>query len=442
MQANEVLRSLAHHQLVDGYPMVIDFEKSQGSWIHDAASGDRYLDAFTCFASWPLGYNHPGFDDPDYEASLRIAARSKVANSDLYSVEMARFVRTFATHATPDGFPHHFWVSGGSLAVENAMKTAFDWKARRLGRNDYLTNCNDLSILHFKQAFHGRSGYTLSVTNTLPDKVGLFPRFDWPRVHNPFCEFDLEGRVCNDIEAEEARALQEIEDAFARSENKIAGILIEPMQGEGGDNHFRAEFMQALRRCADQHDCLLIFDEVQTGFFGSGKPWFWQHFGVAPDVVSFGKKSQVCGIYAGGKVDDVEHNVFKTSSRINSTWGGNLVDMVRSRRFLEIIAEDDLGSHATDIGERLKTGLRSLAADTDAFSNVRGQGTLVAVTFPTPEHRAAAVTALFDRKTMVLPCGQRSMRYRTPMTMTFEEVDELLNRTADAIQSAHIATLS
>jgi len=181
---------------------------------------------------------------------------------------------------------------------------------------------------------------------------------------------------------------------------------------------------------------------VQTGFFGSGKPWFWQHFGVAPDVVSFGKKSQVCGIYAGGKVDDVEHNVFKTSSRINSTWGGNLVDMVRSRRFLEIIAEDDLGSHATDIGDRLKTGLRSLAADTDAFSNVRGQGTLVAVTFPTPEHRAAAVTALFDRKTMVLPCGQRSMRYRMPMTMTFEEVDELLNRTADAIQSAHIATLS
>ena len=442
MQVNEVLRSLARHQLVDGYPLVIDLEKSQGSWIHDAATGDRYLDAFTCFASWPLGYNHAGFDDPEFEASLRLAARSKVANSDIYSVEMAKFVRAFATNATPDGFPHHFWVSGGSLAVENAMKTAFDWKARRLGRTDYLADCNDLSIVHFNQAFHGRSGYTMSVTNTLPDKVGLFPRFSWPRIHNPVCEFDMDGNVCNDIDAQEAKAYEQLDAAFAQSADRIAAILIEPMQGEGGDNHFRPEFMAALRKYADDHDCLLLFDEVQTGFFGSGKPWYWQHLGVAPDVVAFGKKSQVCGIYAGGKVDEVEHNVFTTSSRINSTWGGNLVDMVRSRRFIEIIVQDGLAEHALEIGERLKGGLRSIARETEAFSSVRGVGTLIAVTFPTPEHRAAAVTALFDRKTMVLPCGQRSMRFRMPLTMSFEEIDELLSRTADAIKSAHIATLS
>ena len=442
MKASDVLQSLSRHQLVDGYPLVVDLEKSQGSWIHDAATGEKYLDAFTCFASWPIGFNHPGMREPAFEAALMRAAQSNIANADLYTAEMADFVRTFATHATPDGFPHHFWVAGGGLAVENAMKTAFDWKARRLGRTDYLADCNDLSIVHFNQAFHGRTGYTMSCTNTLPDKVGLFPRFQWPRIHNPVCQFDTGGNVCNDIEAEEAKACEQLDAAFAESADRIAAILIEPMQGEGGDNHFRPEFLATLRKYADQHDCLLLLDEVQTGFFGSGKPWFWQHLGTAPDIVAFGKKSQVCGIYAGGKVDQVEQNVFKVSSRINSTWGGNLVDMVRARRFIEIIVEDGLAEHAAMLGDRLMDGLRSIAHDTNAFTNVRGRGTLVACTFPSPEHRAAAITAMFDRKVMSLPCGTDSMRFRLPLNMSFDEVDELLNRTTDSIRSAHAATMS
>ncbi len=130
MQASDVLQSLSRHQLVDGYPLVVDLEKSQGSWIHDAATGEKYLDAFTCFASWPIGFNHPAMKEPAFEAALLRAAQSNIANADLYTSEMAEFVRAFATNVTPDGFPHHFWVAGGGLAVENAMKTAFDWKAR------------------------------------------------------------------------------------------------------------------------------------------------------------------------------------------------------------------------------------------------------------------------------------------------------------------------
>ncbi|MFT5463759.1 MAG: L-lysine 6-transaminase, partial [Planctomycetota bacterium] len=337
IDAKQVHETLRRHQLADGYPLVLDLEKSHGSWIHDAATGEEYLDCFTCFASWPLGYNHPAFSDAEYERELLIAAKTKVANSDLYTREMATFVEAFGKHVTPAGYPHHFWVSGGSLAVENAMKVAFDWKARKLGRTDFLQDCNDLSILHFEGAFHGRSGYTMSVTNTVPDKVGLFPKFPWPRVSSPGIEFDLDGGIANDVAALEARACAEIEAAFARSDTKIAGILIEPMQGEGGDKQFRTEFLQKLRDYADANEALLIFDEVQTGFFGSGKTWFWQHQGVAPDVVSFGKKSQVCGIYASKRVEEVEDHVFVKSSRINSTWGGNLVDMVRSRRFIDVI---------------------------------------------------------------------------------------------------------
>ena len=438
--------TLRKHQLVDGYDMVLDLEKSHGSWIHDAAGGEEFLDAFTCFASWPLGYNHPRIvGDEAFSAELLQAARNNPSNSDVYTTEMARFVEAFGTHVTPPQFPYHFWIAGGGLAVENAIKVAFDWKARKLGRTSFHDDVNDLSILHFEQAFHGRTGYTMSVTNTLPDKIGLFPKFRWPRVHNPACVFDLDGRVCNDIEAEEARSIAEIESFFARcphgrtraeGRGSVAGILIEPMQGEGGDNHFRPEFLRRLREVCDANECLLIFDEVQTGFFGSGKPWMWQHHDVEPDVVAFGKKSQVCGVYAGRRLDEVQDHVFRKSSRINSTWGGNLVDMVRSRRFIEIIKQDGLEANTIARGEQMLAGLREIARENGAFDNVRGVGSLLAVSFPDPAARTAMIRSLFAHKVLALPCGIRSMRFRLPLTMTAEEAGILLERTAAAVPQA------
>ena len=304
---------LKRHQLADGLPMVFDLDRSRGAWLHDARTGEDYLDFFTCFASWPIGYNHPAFCDAQFLADMQRASLNNPSNSDLYTTLMADFVEAFATRVTPPEYPHHFWVSGGALAVENAIKAAFDWKARKIGVDKITDDGASLVVLHFKAAFHGRSGYTMSLTNTLPVKTALYPKFAWPRVHNPAIEFDLDGEIANDIEAEEARSVREIEAAFGQYKGKIAAILIEPMQGEGGDNHFRPEFLKKLRQFADENEALLIFDEVQTGFFGSGKPWMWQHHGVAPDIVAFGKKTQVCGIYANRRVDEVKDNVFHTA---------------------------------------------------------------------------------------------------------------------------------
>ena len=425
---NQVHETLRRHMLADGFDIVIDLDGSHGAWVRDAKTGDEYLDGFTFFASWPLGYNHPGFHDPAFEAELLRAARTKVVNSDLYTPEMAAFVDAFATRVTPAQFPHHFWVSGGALAVENALKTAFDWKARKLGRTTFDQNVNDLVVLHFAQAFHGRSGYTLSVTNTLPDKIGLFPKFDWPRVHNPAIVFGNDGEILNDIEAEERRAYAEIDAAFAKHGNKVAAILIEPIQGEGGDNHFRPEFLQRLRKYADDHEALLVFDEVQTGFFGTGKPWAWQHFGAEPDVVSFGKKTQVCGIYAGARVDEVENNVFHMSSRINSTWGGNLVDMVRCRRFIEIIEAEGLAANIIEQGARAVAGLRSIAKSHPGITSPRGLGSFVAFTLEDRAQRNAMLAAMRDRKLLGLPTGPRSIRFRLPLIISAAEVDTLLER--------------
>jgi L-lysine 6-transaminase len=425
--------TLRRYQLVDGYPIVLDLERSEGVWMHDAITGTRYLDAFSFFASWPMGYRHPMLEDRDYQADLLRAAGTKVANSDVYTTEMATFVEAFGTRVSPPGFPHHFWVSGGALAVENAIKTAFDWKARKLGRTAFDAPVEDLVILHFRQAFHGRSGYTLSLTNTLPDKIGLFPKFPWPRVHNPAVEFDLEGCVANDIEAEERRAMIEIEAAFITHPRKVAAILIEPMQGEGGDNYFRPEFLAELRRIADENEAMLIYDEVQTGFFATGRPWMWQHYDVAPDIVAFGKKTQVCGIYASPRVDEVPDNVFALSSRINSTWGGNLVDMVRCRRFIEIIEKEDLSSNVTDMGVRMITGLRQIAGDTGAFTNVRGMGSLVACTLETGERRNDLLKRMFDNELLALPSGPTAIRFRLPYIVGAAEIDEMLNRVGTSV---------
>jgi L-lysine 6-transaminase len=433
IDAAHVHSTLRRHQLIDGFEMVLDLERSHGVWLVDARNGDEYLDTFTNFASWPVGYRHSAMEDAEFGRELLRAARANPANSDLYTEQMATFVHAFATHVTPPGFPHHFWVAGGALAVENALKTAFDWKARKLGRTDYTSDCNDLTVLHFRQAFHGRTGYTMSLTNTDPAKVGLFPKFRWPRVHNPAIRFDGDGGIANDVEAEEARSCAEIEAAFTAANGCIAAIVIEPMQGEGGDNHFRPEFFAKLRAYADAYEALLIFDEVQTGFFGSGKPWLWQHKGVAPDVVAFGKKAQVCGIYANTRVDEAVGNVFATSGRINSTWGGNLTDMVRSRRFIEIIRDERLADNVAARGVELIAGLRRLSRSTSRFDNVRGVGSLAAFTLDSTATRDGLLKRLRERRVLALKSGPTSIRFRLPLVISADEVQELLARIAKSL---------
>jgi L-lysine 6-transaminase len=436
--AQDVHAILKRHQLADGYPVVFDLEKSHGSWLHDAKSGEEYLDAFTCFASWPVGYNHPRLAEPAFRRELALAATNNPSNSDLYTESQARFVEAFATRVTPPGFPHHFWISGGALAVENALKVAFDWKAQKLGRTSMSDACDDLSILHFQDAFHGRSGYTLSLTNTDPVKIGLFPKFHWPRVSNPTIEFDPDGHIANDVEALEAKSLREIDQAF-RSHRAIAAIVIEPMQGEGGDNHFRPEFLAKLREICDEREALLIFDEVQTGFFGTGDAWMWQQKGVAPDVVAFGKKTQVCGLYANTRVDEIESNVFRRGGRINSTWGGNLTDMVRCRQLIDIILGEKLHENIARQGAAFLEGLRELARSRGHLRNVRGVGSLAAFTLESTAARDEMLARLRQQRFLALKAGALSIRFRLPFVITEVEVAIALERVSASLPAGRMS---
>ncbi len=416
--AEEVFPILRSNILVDGFHLVVDLEKSHGSYMVDALEGRELLDCYSYFASLPIGHNHPKMRNEEFRSTLMRVASTNPANSDVYTGEFAAFVRTFREVAAPEEFRYLFFVAGGALAVENALKTAFDWK-RQKNREAGIKGGGD-RILHFREAFHGRTGYTLSLTNTDPAKTRDFPQFDWPRVANPKLTFPIDEQKAA---ADEAASVAVIEAAFDADPSGIAAIIIEPIQGEGGDNHFRPEFLQQLRRIADEREALLIFDEVQTGIGMTGHMWAFQGLGVTPDIVAFGKKTQVCGIMSTARVDEVEGNVFHESSRINSTWGGNLVDMVRAAQYLRIIEADNLVENAAEVGEFFLEELRGLEADFETVSNVRGSGLMLAFDLPDGGGRDELRTRCWDSGLATLTCGPRSIRFRPCLTFSREDVD-------------------
>ena len=415
--ADRVFPILRENILVDGFHLVIDLERSSGTTMVDALTGKEYLDCYSYFASLPIGHNHPKMCDEEFHRTLLRAAISNPANSDVYSREYAAFVDTFRRVAVPEPFRYLFLIAGGALAVENAMKAAFDWKAQK-NRARGINGGAD-KVLHFRDAFHGRSGYTLSVTNTDPTKIRDFPKFEWPRISNPTIHFPVDEDA---VAAAEAQALREIEDAFSKDPHGIAAILIEPIQGEGGDNHFRPEFLQALRRAADEHEALLIFDEIQTGMGPTGSMWAFEQMGMTPDIVAFGKKTQVCGIMSTTRIDDVEGNVFHVSSRINSTWGGNLTDMVRCARYLQIIEEERLVENAARVGAVFKVELERIQDDFEAVTNTRGRGLMLAFDLPDGDTRKRIRMKCWDTGLAALPCGPRSLRFRPSLVFSEDDV--------------------
>jgi len=418
-----VHQTLGKHILTDGLDMVLDLKKSKGLRLYDSKHEKSYIDFFTFFASNPLGMNHEKLaGDADFVAKLGQVAVNKPSNSDVYTQEMAEFVDTFSRVGIPDYLPHAFFVAGGALAVANALKVAFDWKVQKNFEKGYRTEKGQM-VLHLEKAFHGRSGYTLSLTNTEPNKIKYFPKFGWPRIHSPAVHHPLTSESLQQVEHEEKLALAQARQYFETHKDDIACIVLEPIQGEGGDNHFRMEFHQGLRDLADEFEALLIYDEVQTGVGLTGKFWAHEHF-VKPDLLAFGKKAQVCGVLGGHRIDEVKTNCFNTSSRINSTWGAHLVDMVRFDKILQVIEEDNLIENAASTGEHLLHRITEMASSEQYISNPRGKGLFCAFDLPDTHARNAVIEHAMKNGLIILGCGTKSIRFRPPLTVTNQELDE------------------
>ena len=436
IDSKNVRATLGKHILADGYEPVMDMKKSHGSWLVDERDGSEYLDMFSMFASGAVGYNHP--DILAGKDRLAAAALYKPTLSDIYNVQYAEFVEAFSNTAIPEYLPHTFFIEGGALGVENALKVAFDWKVRKNMENGKGEKGG--KIIHFKQAFHGRTGYTLSLTNTTdPRKTMYFPKFDWPRIDIPKLSFPITDIVLENVEKNEKIAIDQIKSAISNNPDDIAALIIEPIQGEGGDNHFRDNFFVALRQLCDENEMLFIMDEVQTGIGITGKWWAHQHNSVKPDIISFGKKTQVCGLLAGKRVEEVDKNVFSESSRINSTFGGNLADMVRFHIILEIIEKENLIENAKNMGAVLKKELQFLSEEFPAYvTNPRGLGLFAAFDLPSQTERDKVIGGLLKNKLLMLPSGDDAIRFRPHLNVTKED----LKTSIDIIKSTIKATLN
>jgi len=423
IEPDQVHECLSKHMLVDGFDLVADMVRSKGSKIFDSRNNRYFIDFFTFFASSPIGLNHPKLLTEEFKEKLLNVSINKPTNSDVYTVEMAEFVETFSRIAIPDFMKYLFLIDGGTLGNENGLKTAFDWKIRKNFKKGYKEEKGN-QVIHFTKAFHGRSGYTLSLTNTNPVKTQYFPKFKWPRITAPIIEFPVDEMNIEKVKQLERIAVAEIKQAIIDNPDDIAVMIIEPIQGEGGDNHFRKEFFIELRTLCDENDILLMFDEVQTGIGLTGKMWAYEHF-VKPDIFSFGKKSQVCGFLVSDKIDEIEDNVFHVSSRINSTWGGNLTDMVRFEKYLEVIEEENLVQSASVTGAYLLNKLIELQNEfPNKVKNARGLGLMCAFDFSTSEEKDIFRKKCYDNGLIILCCGECAVRFRPALNITKEEIDE------------------
>ncbi len=435
LPASLVHETLGKWLLADGMSVVFDAEKSRGQYLHDAKTGKDFLDFFGFFAARALAYNHPKLREPEFMERMGIAATHKQSNCDLYSTNYADFVQTFATKALGGHFKHVFFIEGGAPAIENAVKTAFDWKVRKnlaAGRGE-----KGKQILHFRQAFHGRTGYALSLTDSYdPRKTMYFPLWPWPRVTNPKMRFPFDEAAKAETIAAEQQSLKEIDEAFDKNPHDIAAIIIEPIQSEGGDNYFRPEFLRALRKICDERETMLIFDEIQTGMGVSGSWWDWQNHDVKPDLMTFGKKSQVCGFASTERVDEVD-SVFKVASRISSTFEGNIVDMVRCQRIIEVIEADKLVDNARSMGKYQHKLLAELAGNFPEISNVRSRGLLAAFDLPNTQERDKVVRAAFDEMLLILPCGTKSVRMRPALDVGADAIARCVAQLEAGVRRAY-----
>lgn len=434
INANKVKEVLSKHVLTDGFDPIFDEEQSEGSWFVDKRNGRKYLDLFSFFASSPVGFNHSRIRGS--AEKLGKIAKHKPTNSDIYTDTYAEFVQTFSEIGIPEELPYAFFIEGGTLGVENALKAAFDWKVRKnLSKGKAELGSK---IIHFRNAFHGRSGYTLSLTNTEEQKIKYFPKFDWPRIDSPAIRFPLEENLDSLIE-EEKKSVDQIKKAISDYPDDIAAIIIESIQSEGGDNHFRGEFLAELRTIADESELMLIFDEVQTGVGLTGKFWAYEHLGVKPDMIAFGKKMQVCGFLSSTRIDDIEENVFKSSGRLNSTFGGNLVDMARTTIYLEIIRDEGLLEKAEVTGRHLLYRIEALQDEFSGFvSNARGRGLLCAFDLPTSDDRNKLIEKIMDNGALILGCGEKSIRFRPSLNISTDNIDRGIEIIEQSIKS-HIS---
>lgn len=373
------------------YPLVI----SNGhDCIIEDPDGNKFLDFTSNIGACPLGYSHP--DILEILAEYSTNGTHKIAGQDFYSKEHADLSEKIST-ILPSGFKT-FFCNSGTEAVENAIKIAY----RRMG---------PLPGVSCHGAFHGRTLGSLTFTSSRPVHKNNFPEFPVKRIR--FCTKD------DDSEIDAVEGLLK--------ENKVAFVLTEVVQGEGGYFVASKKFIRNLRKTTTKYGVPLILDEVQSGLGHTGRWWAFEHFGVSPDIVSVAKALQVGATAYHKSLEPRER------SALSSTWGGgSKIDMAIGSKIIDVIDRDKLLQNANKMGQILKKGLQELVGKR-GIVDVRGLGLMMAIEFDTRETRERKLREMFQKGLLTLGAGQKSVRIIPPLTISKDQVEEGLSIMADVL---------
>lgn len=416
----------------------IDTDASEGNYLVDS-EGRKILDAFMQISSIPLGYNN---QELMHEISQDSVLKMIVSRSSVGMFPPAKLPELLELPLSikPQGMHHIQTLMCGACTVENAFKCAFGYaadKSRNGGRpteielkscmDGILPGSTNRVILGFRGSFHGRTFGSLSVTNS---KAGIkvdFPAFDWPHAPFPELKYPLDDPAnIRENQAEENRCLEEIEEIFHSYNNvkkrPVAALIIEPIQGEGGDRIASDQFYRNLKKICEKYDSVFIVDEVQTGFGATGKWWASDFWGIESDILCYAKKAQACGFYYNKKFAD------NPDTRIFNTWMGEPLKMVMMSKCIEIINRDNLLKNAENVGNMLHNGLLDLEKESfGQASQVRGRGLFQAFDMDSTDNQGRFVKKAFENGLMIGPCGPKGIRFRPSLNFSEEECSKTLD---------------
>ena len=390
------------------YKIKIDFDKSQGSYIYDKDSGRKILDFFGQFASLTLGYNHTVFKSIDYIEEITRIAHQKITNCEILSDETSEFDELFRSYTSLGLFNYYHYACTGALAIEAAIKSAIDYKG---------SNCH--RVISFKGSFHGINSYGGVLTDRfepVSKRLNGLPGAYWKPIHNPVIEYK-DGEQFEDTDLVD-KVLRKTEYLLEKNKD-ICAILVEPIQCTYGDRYFPESFFIGLRKLADNYDVVLIFDEIQIGFGGTGSLWYFQKIPVVPDILVFGKKTQLSGIAVKEKFG----NIFNNAIRLEVTWDADIMDMIRCKYIIKAYEEFDVLNNVITMSERLKNGL----SDINNIKNIRNCGLLFAFDFEGRSQRDRFVKKLLDNKMICNPTREKTIRLRPNLCVTKEEIDHAIS---------------
>lgn len=434
--ASEALRA-RHNRYQDARTIHVyqDARRSLGNYLVDV-DGNVLLDVYGHIACVPLGYNHPDLLGAWRSGRFDWAAGYRPALGVAPSPEWVDLVENALMRVAPAGMSRVLTVTTGAEAVENAIKAAFIRLARRR-RGGAPPSAEDLAavmlnrqpgvnafkVISFEGSFHGRSLGALSATRSKPIHKLDFPAFHWPVVPFPANRFPLAAHA-EQNRAAEARSLEAVQAEIDAHPDEVAAVIVEPIQGEGGDRHASAGFFQELRRLTAARGVTLIVDEVQTGGGATGTFWAHEAWGLSepPDIVTFSKKMQIGGYYCREELAPEE------PLRIFNTFLGDPLRAAQLEVILEVIERDGLLAATRAAGEALLAGLTELSSRyPGVLSGARASGTFAAIDLSDTAQRDRALHALRQRGLEVGGSGDRSIRFRPALVFGPRHVAETLD---------------